>query len=298
MELLLHHLHITFSCRAEHTTCKLHFTHFTVAGCYLSRWWASRGRGRWGACCARGRIWISMSNLAAKLRRRLSGMSAAPSARSSWLALSKCCCETWTPGRSSHRWAFLCCATLHAASETEYWLNVGRREFECQPQLVKPLSTKGEWRMNQRSAENTAMSIVSHRVWCDAWGEERHRATKVPVHLTCRTKRAVWSVLGLAKWRKDVLTKYFCGRVRSLHLLATLCFKRFGQTSSEILKTEPLRRLLSLVYGSQNGCTTKIWSEAIGRITMFRQCCGSVEVWNFYFLIVLMIAPRFTNKIN
>lgn len=118
MELLLHHLHRPLSCRVARTTCKLHFTHFTVAGCYFSRWWASRGRGSWGACCARGRIWISMSNLAAKLRRRLSGMSAAPSARSSWLVPGKCCCETWTPGRSSHRWVFLCCATLHMASET------------------------------------------------------------------------------------------------------------------------------------------------------------------------------------
>lgn len=148
MELLLHHLHRPFSRRAERTTCKLHFTHFTVAGCYFSRWWASRGRGGWGACCARGRIWISMSNLAAKLRRRLSGMSAAPSACSSWLAPSKCCWETWTPGRSSHRWAFLCCATLHVASETEYQLDVGRRDFERQPLLVKATLDK-RWVANE-----------------------------------------------------------------------------------------------------------------------------------------------------
>lgn len=294
MELLLHHLHRLFSCRAERTTCKLHFTHFTVAGCYFSRWWASRGQGSWGACCARGRIWISMSNLAAKLRRRLSGMSAAPSTRSSWLAPSKCCCETWTPGRSSHRWVFLCCATLHVASETEYQLDVGRRDFESQPLLVKPLLTKGERRMNQRGAENTAMSIASQSMWCDAWRQVRHGAAKVPVHLTCWTKRAVWSVLGLAKWRKDVLTIYFSERVGSLHLLATLCFKRFCLTSSKISKTEPFFGTSSSPSSALFGLWFTKWLHLQDLEWGHQAFCLNQLV----FVIVLMIAPRFTNKIN
>lgn len=70
------------------------------------RWWKPWGQTTWGASCVRGEIWISMSNLAAKLKRRLSKMSAALSHRSSWLKRGKCSCKTWMWGKCSLRWAF------------------------------------------------------------------------------------------------------------------------------------------------------------------------------------------------
>lgn len=66
---------------------------------------APRGQATWGASCARGRIWMSISNLAAKLKRRLLQMSAAPAIHSSWLMPSKCSSGTWMGGKCFLRWA-------------------------------------------------------------------------------------------------------------------------------------------------------------------------------------------------
>lgn len=64
---------------------------------------ASQGLTMWGASCVRGQIWMTMSNLAAKLRGRLFKMSAAPSVNSSWLKPSKSFYKAWTWGKCFQR---------------------------------------------------------------------------------------------------------------------------------------------------------------------------------------------------
>lgn len=70
-------------------------------------WWASQGQITWGGSCARGQVWMGMSSLAARLKRRLFKMSAAPSLHSSWLTPSKYSCKTWIWEKCFLRWAFL-----------------------------------------------------------------------------------------------------------------------------------------------------------------------------------------------
>lgn len=77
----------------------------------FSRRWPSWRQPTWSVWCVTGRSWISMSPLAAKLRRRLSKTSAAHSTPSSWLTHSECCCKTCSPGRSCQRWVIRFCPT-------------------------------------------------------------------------------------------------------------------------------------------------------------------------------------------
>lgn len=155
---------------------------------WFFRWWAPWGQTTWGASCVRGEIWISMSNLAAKLKRRLSKMSAALSRRSSWLAPSKCSCKTWMRGKCSLRWGF-----HHTTNKSHF------RLIKLEGCLTKLVNASGQCVCSNCSDKDTAV-IIQPEGPSLAWGKAKQYAAQVSLLVLVISTQGPQNVHPLAGW--------------------------------------------------------------------------------------------------